>query len=151
MLITQYFYVPFPTTTTTTTTTPIPFTTTTTTTQYPLTTTPFPTTTPVPLQNIFVAKFNINEIVYDSNATIWKIVLINNTIDNIYYHLEEPSQENFTNSKNIKTKIATENEIFKIQEGPSIINNLMDKKIAEYNEMLDQVISLRMNLNRKKN
>ncbi len=90
-------------------------------------------------------------MVYDEEANIWKIILINNTVDNTYYHLEEPSQDNFTNSSTIRTKIATENQIFKIQEGPNIINALMDKKIAEYNEMLDYVISLRMNLNRRKN
>jgi hypothetical protein len=76
--------------------------------------------------------------------------MINNTVDNVYYHLEEPSQDNFTNNQNIKTKIATENEIYKIQEGKNLINTLMDKKIAEYNELLDRAISLRLNINRKK-
>jgi hypothetical protein len=76
--------------------------------------------------------------------------MINNTVDNVYYHLEEPSQDNFTNNQNIKTKTATENEIYKIQEGKNLINTLMDKKIAEYNELLDRAISLRLNINRKK-
>ena len=76
--------------------------------------------------------------------------MINNIVDNVYYHLEEPSQDNFTNNQNIKTKIATENEIYKIQEGKNLINTLMDKKIAEYNELLDRAISLRLNINRKK-
>lgn len=103
------------------------------------------TTTPAP-RGHFIAKFFVDEIVYDLYGRIWKILSISNLTENPLYKCESPLTSSTDQADMVEIKEFYEDSLVKVAESTDYFNSYMNYKILYYEEMLQKIANAKNRL-----